>query len=237
MGSRAAVKSSMNTIKQNLQKIKAKIREFERLYKQKEESVSLIAVTKRQSTQSIKEAFVSGQKSFGENYFQEFASKKEELKDLAIEWHFIGDIQSNKAKDIAEQFDWVHSVSRIKIIECLNKYRPSDKPPLNVLVQINASGEKTKAGAQPSELENLVENIRQQPHLRLRGLMALPEPSVLFEVKRQRVREIISLAKPYQSEMDVLSIGTSQDFEAAIAEGATAVRLGTALFGARPPIP
>jgi pyridoxal phosphate enzyme (YggS family) len=227
----------MNAIKKNLQKINTKIREFERRYKRKKDSVSLVAVSKRQSAQRIKDAFLSGQKSFGENYLQEAVLKQEELRDLDIEWHFIGNIQSNKTQEVAQRFDWVHSVSRMKVIERLNRYRPQYKPPLNVLIQLNTSREATKAGAQPNELKDLVENIMVQPRLQLRGLMGLPEPSSSFESKRARIRQIVSLAKPYHPEMDVLSIGTSHDFEAAIAEGATLLRLGTALFGARSSIP
>ena len=227
----------MEEVKTNLEKINTRIRELEKLYKRKEGSVSLLAVSKRQSAQSIKDAFASGQKSFGENYLQECVLKQEALQDLAIEWHYIGDIQSNKAKDVTERFDWVHSVSRMKIAERLNRYRPSEKPPLNVLIQVNTSGEISKAGARPSELKQLIENIREQPRLRLCGLMGLPKPSSSFTAKRERMREIVNLAKLYPSEMDILSIGTSQDFEAAIAEGSTMLRLGAALFGARRPIP
>lgn len=198
------------------------------------DSVSLLAVSKRQTTDAIRQLAQCGQRAFGENYAQEAIDKIVALEDLALQWHFIGPLQSNKAAVVAEKFDWVHSVDRKKIAQKLNDARPASLSPLNVCIQVNISGESSKNGVAPAQLAELVACISDFGKLKLRGLMALPAPTP--DVYQQRkafaaLRElsISVLGKP----IDTLSMGTSSDYPAAIAEGATMVRLGTALFGPR----
>ncbi len=197
-------------------------------------SIAILAVSKKRSVEEIREAIQSGQKLFGESYLQEAIPKIEALGSEDIEWHFIGPIQSNKAKDIAKYFDWVHSVDRIKIVERLQQARSAQKPALNVCIEVNICGEESKSGAKPDELIMLAQKIVASPNLKLRGLMAIPEPSEDFDVRRanfHRVKELYDDLNQQGFNLDTLSMGMSDDFIAAIAEGATIVRLGTAIFG------
>jgi len=200
------------------------------------QTVTLCAVSKAQPAAAIRAAYGAGQTVFGENYLQEALQKQAELEDCAIAWHFIGPIQSNKTQPIARHFDWVHSVDRLKIAQRLSDARPSDLPLLNICLQVNISEEASKSGASGQELLELALNIKQLPHLQLRGLMAIPAPCSDFEQQRDQFRQVRALFDHLNShglQLDTLSIGMSGDFAAAIAEGATLVRIGTAIFGAR----
>ena len=197
-------------------------------------SSRLLAVSKRHSSDAMREAYAQGQHLFGENFLQEAREKQRSLADCAIEWHFIGAVQSNKTADIATHFDWVHTVDRRKIAERLNRHRAALDSPLNVLVQVNISGEQSKNGILPESFEALVSDILELPNLRYRGVMALPAPSDDESEQRRAFRRLRELAESVGTEFDTLSMGTSQDYAAAIAEGATLVRLGTAVFGPRP---
>lgn len=196
-------------------------------------SVRLVAVSKRQSAADIRRAFQAGQRAFGENYLQEALAKQVELADCAIEWHFIGAIQSNKTAEIARAFDWVHTVDRLRIAERLNAQRPAALPPQDICLQVNISGEQTKSGVPPGELPALAAAVAALPRLRLRGLMALPAPSTEVAVQRAAFCALATLAREISPELRTLSMGTSDDYAAAIAEGATLVRIGTAVFGPR----
>jgi pyridoxal phosphate enzyme (YggS family) len=201
-------------------------------------SVALLAVSKTFPAEDVRAAFNAGQRAFGENYVQEAVAKITELADLRseIEWHFIGPLQSNKTKVVSENFDWVHSVDRLKIAERLNEQRPEDLPRLNVCLQINVSGEDSKSGVAPDDALALAHQIAALPRLRLRGLMAIPEPAATLDEQRaphRRLREIMDTLRADGLELDTLSMGMSADIEAAILEGATMVRIGTAIFGAR----
>ncbi len=189
----------------------------------------------------LRQAYMAGQRAFGENYLQEALEKQAALSDLVgIEWHFIGALQSNKTRDVAEHFDWCHGVERAKIARRLDEQRPAGRAPLNVCLQLNVSGEASKAGVALHDLPALAETVLALPHLRLRGLMALPAPSDDDAVQRQAFRQVADALNDLQQRfpeaaLDTLSMGMSGDLEAAVAEGATIVRLGTAIFGARPP--
>ncbi|MSR15485.1 MAG: YggS family pyridoxal phosphate-dependent enzyme [Gammaproteobacteria bacterium] len=196
-------------------------------------SIALLAVSKGQTLGSIRRIVAHGQLAFGENYVQEALPKIAALPNLRLEWHFIGRLQANKTRDIAEQFSWVHSVDRLKLAERLSAQRPSELPALNCCIEINLNAEATKGGIEPGALSELVSGVRALPRLRLRGFMALPTPSSDPTVQRASFRIFREMVTPYVSTFDTLSMGTSTDFEAAIAEGATIVRIGTALFGAR----
>jgi len=201
-------------------------------------SVTLLAVSKTFPAEDVRAAFNAGQCAFGENYVQEAVAKITGLADLRseIEWHFIGPLQSNKTKVVAENFDWVHSVDRLKIAERLNEQRPEDLPRLSVCLQINVSGEDSKSGVAPGDALALAHRIAVLPRLRLRGLMAIPEPAGTLDEQRaphRRLREIMDTLRSDGLELDTLSMGMSADIEAAVLEGATMVRIGTAIFGAR----
>jgi len=196
----------------------------------------LLAVSKMQPASAIRELAMLGQRAFGENYVQEALAKQGELEDLKLEWHLIGPLQSNKCSEAARHFDWVHSVSRIKLVEPLNRYRPENAKPLNVLIQVNIDGEASKSGCSPNEIDSIADAILQAPRLKLRGLMAIPEPSPDLEKRRSSFRQLNGLFQRLQSrhpDCDTLSMGMSDDFELAIHEGSTLVRIGSALFGAR----
>ena len=199
--------------------------------------VRLLAVSKKQPVEKIRELTEQGQDAFGENYVDEAIEKIEQLKKRSLEWHFIGPIQSNKTRAIAEHFDWVQSVDRLKVIRRLNDQRPSALPPLNVLIQVNIDGEGQKAGCSIDDLAALAEAVDQSAHLTLRGLMAIPapreEPQAQAQVFSALHRLYQELAGQYAS-VDTLSAGMSADLEAAIACGSTMVRVGTDLFGPRP---
>ncbi len=225
----------MTSISNRLQDILATIQSA-KLATQRTQSVNLLAVSKAQSALAIREAYAAGQKLFGENYLQEALDKQSQLADLAIEWHFIGPIQSNKTQLIAQHFDWVHSIDRLKIAQRLNDARPATLAPLQVCIQVNISNEESKSGVTQQELESLANAISLMPQLKLRGLMAIPEPSTDNNKQRlqfKQVRECYDalLAKGFL--LDTLSIGMSDDYPIAIEEGATIVRIGSALFGAR----
>lgn len=202
--------------------------------------VTLVAVSKTQPADVVRAAFAAGQRVFGENYVQEAVAKQAELADLAIEWHFIGPTQSNKTRLIAAHFDWVHGVDRMKVAELLSRHRGdvSADVPLNVLVQVNVSGEATKSGVAPADAPALVRAVSSLANIRMRGLMTLIENVTDPAVQRaqfRQMRELFDRIRADGIEMDTLSMGMTQDFELAIAEGATMVRIGTALFGARKP--
>ncbi|MDP2153976.1 MAG: YggS family pyridoxal phosphate-dependent enzyme [Methylotenera sp.] len=227
----------MTTISNRLQDILATIQSAEATsaYHQ---YVQLLAVSKAQPASAIREAYAAGQTIFGENYSQEALEKQKQLTDLAIEWHFIGPIQSNKTQVIGQNFSWVHSVDRLKIAQRLNEARASIKTPLQVCIQVNVSNEDTKSGVLPDQLETLAEAINTLPNLKLRGLMAIPAPTTDATqqiAQFKQVRECYDALINRGLALDTLSIGMSNDYETAISQGATVVRIGSALFGARAP--
>jgi len=193
----------------------------------------LIAVSKTKPAASVALAYQAGQRAFGENYVQELVSKATELQQLdGIEWHFIGPIQSNKTKDIAQYADWVHSVERLKIAERLSAQRPLDKAPLQVLLQVNISGEESKSGIKPDELLQLADAVAQLPQLQLKGLMAIPEPGKGAQAFEQMQKLSLQLQQQHPDAKE-LSMGMSDDWQEALRFGSTMIRLGTAIFGAR----
>jgi len=198
--------------------------------------VTLVAVTKAKSAESIRLAATAGVTNFGENYLQEALPKMQQLADLALSWHFIGGIQSNKTRDIAQRFDWVHSVDRIHVAQRLADQRPFHAPPLNVCLQVELVPEPNKNGVDPAELRSLAHAIAGLPRLKLRGLMCVPPPQPDVQAERAvfaRLRGLLEELNAGGLKLDTLSMGMSGDFESAIAEGATVVRIGTALFGSR----
>jgi pyridoxal phosphate enzyme (YggS family) len=185
----------------------------------------------------LREAYVAGQTKFGENYLQEALNKQAELADLTIEWHFIGPIQSNKTQPIAQHFRWVHGVDRLKIAQRLSDARPTELAPLQICLQVNISGEASKSGVTPNELLDLVKVISALPKLTLRGLMTIPEPTDDEALQRQQFKQMRDLLNDLNKQgfaLDTLSMGMSSDYKIAIEEGATIVRIGSAIFGARP---
>lgn len=219
-----------------LQAVHARVRAAEERFGRVPGSVALVAVSKTRPPEDLRAAFVEGQGAFGENYVSEALGKMVSLGDLAIEWHFIGSVQSNKTRPIAERFAWVHSVDREKVARRLAEHRPVDLPPLQVCVEVNVSGEESKSGVAPDELPALARMVAGLPRLRLRGLMALPAPEEDFELQRRTFRRLRELFEGLRGEglpLDTLSMGMSGDLEAAVAEGATLVRVGTAIFGPR----
>ncbi|GEN27720.1 UPF0001 protein [Halovibrio variabilis] len=204
-----------------------------------QDATELLAVSKTKPAAMIRQAWQLGQRQFGENYLQEALEKQTELADLDdIVWHFIGPLQSNKTRAVAEYFDWVHSVDRLKIAQRLSEQRPAHLAPLNICLQVNISREESKAGVLPEALEELAKDVAALPHLRLRGLMAIPAPAEGLDAQRQplaALREALTALQNALPEapLDTLSMGMSDDLEAAVLEGATLVRLGTAIFGAR----
>ncbi|HEX3634178.1 MAG TPA: YggS family pyridoxal phosphate-dependent enzyme [Paraburkholderia sp.] len=201
-------------------------------------SITLLAVSKTFPAEDVRAAHTAGQRAFGENYVQEAITKMEALADLrtALEWHFIGPLQSNKTRPVAESFDWVHSVDRLKIAQRLSEQRPDNLPPLNVCLQVNISGEASKSGLSIPEAVEVAQEIATLPKLTLRGLMAIPEPAGSIEEQRvphRQLRELFERLRNDGLELDTLSMGMSSDLEAAVLEGATIVRVGTAIFGAR----
>lgn len=196
-------------------------------------SVTLVAVTKTFPPEAIRAAAACGQRHFGENYVQEARAKQEALKDLALIWHFIGPIQSNKTREIAEHFDWVHGVEREKIARRLSEQRPASLPPLNICLQVNISGEASKSGVSPDDLAVLAARMDGLPNLKLRGLMAIPEAGGDPRPGFRHMRALLAGLNARGHGLDTLSMGMSGDFETAIAEGATMVRIGSAIFGKR----
>jgi len=226
----------MKNIDKLLELTTSRIRQAEQKYGREPGSVKLLAVSKTRSVDEIYAASECEQIDFGENYVQEAVEKIHQINDPRLIWHFIGPVQSNKTHQIATYFQWVHSVDRAKIARRLNDARPGHLSPLNICIQINISNEYSKSGVSPDDLPQLVADCRNLPHLRLRGLMALPAPSADIELQRIPFRQIKTLLDAVNSPllpMDTLSMGTTQDMDAAIAAGATIVRIGTALFGTR----
>jgi PLP dependent protein len=226
----------MATIQNNLQAVKRRIAAACNASHQDGSAVTLVAVSKTHPPEAIRAAAAAGQRDFGENYVQEALAKMQALADLPLVWHFIGPIQSNKTRAIAETFQWVHSVDREKIAARLSDARPAHLPPLNVCIEVNVSGEASKSGVAPAALAALARQVGALPRLALRGLMAIPEPTPDVELQRRRFRSVRALKDRLAAEgiaLDTLSMGMSADMEAAIAEGATMVRVGTAIFGER----
>lgn len=198
--------------------------------------VRLLAVSKTRPAEAVRALAGAGQRAFGENYVQEGVAKARALADLDLEWHLIGHLQSNKCREAAEAFDWVQSVDRLKLVDALDQARPAGRPPLNVLVQVNVDGEASKSGCAPADVPALAAAVAAAPNLRLRGVMAIPEPHPDPARRRDSFRRLKALHDTLAAVhpgVDTLSMGMSDDFEAAIAEGSTLVRIGTALFGPR----
>ncbi len=222
----------------NLQAVRQQIQHAEQQWKRHSDTVMLLAVSKTRSAAELETVIAQGQREFGENYLQEALEKQALLRNTKLIWHFIGSIQSNKTRLIAEHFDWVHSVERLKIATRLNEHRPSHLAPLNVLIQVNVSRESSKSGVLQHQLLSLTNEIRQLPNLRLRGIMGLPAPASEFAKQLEQceiLSKLFSQLKQSSEHIDTLSMGTSSDYEAAIAAGSTIVRIGTAIFGKRQP--
>lgn len=226
----------MTTIAENIDRLSDRLRRLERQYDRSAASVKLLAVSKRHPVESIIAANEAGIADFGENYLQEALDKIQQLSSLRVNWHFIGPIQSNKTKAIAENFQWVHSVDRIKIAQRLSDQRDPSSAKLNICVQIKLSDETSKSGVELSEAEALCDSVEALPNLQLRGLMAIPAALLDLESQRLAFRALAqeySRLKPRYAQLDTLSMGMSNDFEAAVAEGSTLIRIGTAIFGPR----
>lgn len=228
----------MSDIAANLQAVIARIETAARQAGRDPAGVRLLAVSKTWPASDVQAAIAAGQRAFGENYVQEGVDKIAALAGQGLEWHFIGPLQSNKTRPVAENFDWVHSIERLKIAQRLAEQRPASLPPLNVCVQVNVSGEASKSGCDPSEAVALCHAVAALPGLRLRGLMAIPAPVEDFAAQRAPFAALRKLYEQLQGEglaLDTLSMGMSHDLAAAVAEGATLVRIGTAIFGERKP--
>jgi pyridoxal phosphate enzyme (YggS family) len=237
----------MNAILSNLQAVHSAMEQAAQQAQRNAAGITLLAVSKTVSAAVVREAYAAGQSAFGENYLQEALDKMTALHDLPIEWHFIGPIQSNKTRAIAENFSWVHSVDRLKIAERLSAQRPPHLPPLNICLQVNVSGELSKSGVAPQDAAAVARAIAVLPHLKLRGLMAIPAPvenwpqAETLTAQRAPLALLRKLLKQMNESqdnipglnLDTLSMGMSHDLEAAILEGATIVRIGTAIFGRR----
>ena len=224
----------MTTIIQRLKQIRSQISDAERAGNRQPGSVLLLAVSKTKPAEDMAAAYQAGQRHFGENYLQEALRKQQELGAYAITWHFIGPIQSNKTKALATHFDWVHSVDSLKIAKRLSEQRPAHLPALNICLQVNISDEFSKSGISLAELAPLCEQVAALPKLKLRGVMAIPAPQQDFEQQRQPYKTLYqAVAKLGRTELDTYSFGMTGDLKAAIAEGSTIVRIGTALFGER----
>ncbi len=221
---------------ENLTAVLARVREAERLFQRLPGSVTLLAVSKTESPALIAAVAAAGQRYFGESYLQEALAKMAALHDLDLDWHFIGPVQANKTRGIAEHFSWVHSVDRLKIAQRLNEQRPTWLPPLNICLQVNLSEEPSKHGLSIAELRPVARAVASLPRLCLRGLMTMPAPATGFAAQRRpfaRLRELQEELVAGGMALDTLSMGMSTDLEAAIAAGATLVRVGTAIFGPR----
>jgi len=226
----------MTAILSNLQATRAAIAQAAKAAHRNVTEVRLLAVSKTFPVEAVREAYRGGQVAFGENYLQEALDKINALSDLPLEWHFIGPIQSNKTRAIAENFAWVHSVDRLKVAERMSAQRPPHLPPLNVCLQVNVSAEGTKSGVTPAQVEPLALAVARLPHLKLRGLMTIPAPVAGETQQRAQFAQLHGLLGYLNSlglGLDTLSMGMSHDYPAAVLEGATIVRIGTAIFGAR----
>ena len=232
----------MATISDNIQQVRDRIAAACAAAQRPVQSVTLLAVAKTFGAADVRAAFAAGQRAFGENYVQEAIDKMEALADLraACEWHLIGPLQGNKTRVVAERFDWVHSVDRLRIAQRLSEQRPAMLPPLQLCLQVNVSGEASKSGVAPTETRSLAQAVAALPRVRLRGLMAIPEPAADLASQRRPHAQLRSLLQQLRADgldVDTLSMGMSADLEAAILEGATLVRVGTAIFGVRSPAP
>lgn len=226
----------MTTIASNLQAVRERIATACTSAGRSVEDVTLLAVSKTFGPGAVREAHAAGQVAFGENYVQEALEKMADLADLPLQWHCIGPLQSNKTRPVAEHFDWVHTVDRLKIAERLAAQRPPERPPLNVCIQVNVDGGPTKAGVAPAEALALARAVAALPGLRLRGIMTIPEPAADFIAARAvhaRARAVFDQLNAAGLALDTLSMGMSADLEAAVAEGSTMVRVGSAIFGGR----
>ena len=224
----------MNSLQQSRNQVIQQIEDACKHARRNVESVQLLAVSKTHPSESLREMYQTGQRAFGENYLQEALDKIEALSDLDIEWHFIGHVQRNKTKHLAEKFAWVHGVDRLIIAERLSSQREANQAPLNICLQVNIDAQDTKDGCQPGEVAELVKQISPLPHLKLRGLMVIPAPNnpqAFSDAKA--LFEAVKTEHAHPEDWDTLSMGMSGDMQEAIAAGSTMVRVGTALFGAR----
>ena len=227
----------MTMISDNLQGVRARITAACTAVGRPADAVNLLAVSKTFGPDAVAEAFAAGQRAFGENYIQEAVEKMAALRELSIEWHCIGPVQSNKTRLVAENFQWIHTVDRLKIAQRLSDQRPADMPPLQVCLQVNVDGGANKSGAPPHEVADLALAVATLPRLRLRGLMCIPEPAPDFVATRalfMRAKALFDALNAQNMGLDTLSMGMSADMEAAIHAGSTMVRVGTAIFGGRP---
>ncbi|HPG80741.1 YggS family pyridoxal phosphate-dependent enzyme [Piscinibacter sp.] len=228
----------MATISSNIQQVRARIAQACDSARRPVQSVTLLCVSKTFGPDSVRAAHAAGERCFGENYVQEALDKIAALADLreSIEWHLIGPLQSNKTRVVAEQFDWVHSVDRVKIAQRLSEQRPAHLPPLQLCLQVNISGEASKSGLAPAEVSAVAQAVASLPRVVLRGLMAIPEPAGSLQAQRaphRALRELLEEVRAQGLPLDTLSMGMSADLDAAILEGASIVRVGSAIFGAR----
>ena len=226
----------MSTIADNIGLVSQRIRAAADAVQRDASSIHLLAVSKTKPAQAVREAYAAGLRDFGENYLQEALGKQADLTDLPLSWHFIGPIQSNKTRAIAENFAWVHSVDRLKIAQRLSEQRPADLPPLNICIQVNVSGEASKSGVSVYEASALAHLVADLPHIRLRGLMAIPEPVDDFARQRdafRRVREVFEQLNREGLSLDTLSMGMSHDYPFAVECGSNMVRVGSLIFGER----
>lgn len=228
----------MTYIARRLEILNTQIRSFEQRHGREPGQTKLLAVSKTKPAEMVLEAFAAGQRSFGENQLQDALGKMDHpsLAALDIDWHFIGPLQSNKTRAVAERFSWLHSLDRLRVATRLNEQRPDDLPALNVCIQVNLSGESSKSGLEEEQLTAFAAQVAKLPRLKLRGLMTIPAPCDDFQRQREpfrRLRELLAELQTQGHEADTLSMGMSADMEAAIAEGATWVRVGTAIFGER----
>ena len=223
----------MSTIAENIANVRMRILRAAHAVERDSRDITLMAVSKTRPASAIRQAHAAGVTDIGENYLQEALAKMAELTDLPLVWHFIGPIQSNKTRAIAEHFHWVHSVDRLKIAQRLSDQRPADAPPLNICLQVNISDEDSKSGVSLTDLPQLARAVAGLPRLRLRGLMAIPAPAATSEERRAPLRALREAMADLALPLDTLSMGMSDDLDEAIAEGSTMVRIGTALFGAR----
>lgn len=226
----------MRRIADNISEILERMHAFEQRYQRPHGAVTLLAVSKKQPVEAIRAAYAAGLRDFGENYLQEAEAKIAALADLDITWHLIGPLQSNKTRPVARHFHWVHSVDRLKVARRLSEQRDDSMPPLNVCIQVNLANEESKSGVELDAAATLCQEVAALPRLRLRGLMAIPAAETDFARQRAQFAQLATEFRRLQQQLpqlDTLSMGMSNDYEAAIAEGATLVRIGTAVFGAR----
>jgi len=226
----------MSSIAQSLEKIRNRVTVLERRYGRASGDVRVLAVSKTKPAEAVRQAAAIGQREFGENHVQDALTKLDALSDEDLIWHFIGPLQSNKTRVVAARFHWVHSIDREKIARRLNEQRPQDLPPLELCIQVNVSGESSKSGIEPHRVEELADAISEFPRLRLRGLMTIPRASDNLDEQRRPFAALRGIQESLNAgghTLDTLSMGMTNDMQAAIAEGATIIRIGTAIFGPR----